>query len=546
MAGSESAETTQTRAWPDWVVALVLLALAAGLHAWMVARTQVMARDTIGYIRYALEMEEKSWAEVVYSLEQHPGFPAYLLLVSYPIRAVLGTTPDSMMWSAQLANALAGVLLVIPMYYLAREFFGRREAFGVAVLFQVLPVTLQVTSDGLSEGLYLLMALSSLCLAAQGMRLRSVWRMGLAGLTGGLAYLTRPEGAIVVAAAGGVLLAAQWLPEWRWSWRKLSAGLACLTLGAALGGAPYVAVTGTITNKPSSKKLGDGFFDLFKDHEAGEHKKQSKPVAVTHTPGPACILAIWWRSPASSPDRPPLWWALWALVSETGRTLQYGLAVPLLIGMWFARPWLLKPHTWLLQIVGLLNALLLIWLALGMGYLSERHTLLIAYCCLIPAALGLQKVAEWVQYWCPRWLGGPAKSWLVLWLAILAVLLPTALRPLHANRAGHRAAGQWLAEHAQPWDTIVDPFCWGHYFAGHVLLEGKKPAPPPGVKPVRYVIVEKSDNPHVRLKRLPVAQELARRGSCVFTWEPTGWLKKEAEIIKVFRVPTKVSADDDL
>jgi hypothetical protein len=393
---------------------------------------------------------------------------------------------------------------------------------------------LQVTSDGLSEGLYLLMALSSLCLAAQGLRLRSVWRMGLAGLLGGLAYLTRPEGAIVVAAAGLALLAAQWLPEWRWRWRQLGAGLASLSLGAALGGAPYVAVTGSLTNKPSPDRVMDYF-------NPADSVKQDVPLKPAVAPtGPACILAIWWHGLG----RPPLWWALWALVSETGRTLQYGLAVPLLIGLWYSRPWLARPQTWLLQITGLFNALLLILLALVMGYLSERHTLLIAFCCLIPAALGLQKVAEWLQYWCPRCLGGPAKAWLVLWLATLAVLLPTALRPLHANRAGHRAAGQWLAEHAQPWDVIVDPFCWGHYFAGHVMLEGKKPAPPPGVKPVRYVIVEQSENQHVRLKRLPAARAQAKRGERVYRWVPQGWLRKEAEIIEVYRVPMKVSAED--
>jgi hypothetical protein len=78
-----------------------------------------------------------------------------------------------------------------------------------------------------------------------------------------------------------------------------------------------------------------------------------------------------------------------------------------------------------------------------------------------------------------------------------------------------------------------------------VFLEDHKPAPPPGTKPVRYVIVENSGNQHVRLKRLPIARQLSHRGTSVYKWEPKGWLKEEAEIIEVFRVPMKVSVEDD-
>jgi hypothetical protein len=108
---------------------------------------------------------------------------------------------------------------------------------------------------------------------------------------------------------------------------------------------------------------------------------------------------------------------------------------------------------------------------------------------------------------------------------------------LHANRAGHRAAGHWLASHAQSWDIVVDPLCWAHYYSGQVLLEGKKPPPPPGSERVGYVVVEKGDNPHFRHPSYPVALDLASQGACVYRWEPTGWLRRKAEVVEIYAVP---------
>lgn len=543
MARTDADEAAPSRAWPDWALVLALLACAALLHGWMVAHTEVMARDGIGYIRYACKFEGSTWREVVGSMEQHPGYPAYLLLMSYPVRYFLGTTPDSMVLSAQLANALAAVLLVIPMYYLGREFFGQREAFGAALLFHVLPVSLEVTSDGLSEGFYLLMAVSSLCLTARALRTRSLWRLGLAGFLGGLAYLTRPEGALVVLAAAATLLGIQWqLPEWRWPWRKVALGLTCLGLASLLSASPYLAVTGSFTKKPTARKmLGD---KPQKQKESTHLPPVPQATGFTRSPVLAQILGVWWTVPEGSNGRPPLVWCVRAMLTETARSLQFIFAIPVLIGFFLCRPWLRLPQAWLLVTTCSLNALILVWLAWTMGYVSERHTLLISACCMLPATLALQRMAEWLLSrftWPP--LRSPRVGWF-LWLALIGLLLPTSLRPLHANRAGHRAAGHWLAEHARPCDKVVDPFCWAHYFSGQVLLEGQKPDPPPGSPRIHYVIVEQSRNPHVRLKELPGAIEMANQGTCVYRWEPTGNLKKQAEVVEIYSVILPENPDD--
>src|SRR5262245_41584990 len=99
----------------DVVLLALLILLAAAIRFWLVSHTEVAARDSIGYIRYALQLQSESLPDVLCHNLQHPGYPAWLLAVSLPVRQVLGgVTPDSMRISAQLASAIASVLLVIP------------------------------------------------------------------------------------------------------------------------------------------------------------------------------------------------------------------------------------------------------------------------------------------------------------------------------------------------------------------------------------------------------------------------------------------------
>ena len=98
--------------WRELALLALLLLLASGLRAWLIGHTEVAARDIVGFIRYALELERYPWKDVLERNLQHPGYPFALLAVSWPVRHVLGgTNCISMQLSAQLTSALAGVLL---------------------------------------------------------------------------------------------------------------------------------------------------------------------------------------------------------------------------------------------------------------------------------------------------------------------------------------------------------------------------------------------------------------------------------------------------
>jgi hypothetical protein len=388
------------------------------------------------------------------------------------------------------------------------------------------------------------MLTAALLAAVQAVQQRSVVHFGLSGLATGLAYLARPEGALVAIAALLVLGIMQARAVTRWPWRRALTGAASLLAGAAVMAGPYMAVIGAVTVKPGALKLlnnvrpTDTLGELFQPGE-GEEARRTTPLATGAPLLAACSLAVWWMDEQRGMP-PPWWWGAKTLLVETGHALAYLGWVPALLALgWYPDP-LRRPGTWVVLVLCGLVSLLLIRVAVGIHYLSERHTLVLAMCISLWAGAGLVRIADRLPGWlamllrrplAPRLGGVIAGAWL---LVSVAWCLPTALKPLHANRMGHREAGRWLAANAGPADPIIDPFCWAHFYSGRFLSE-----PRPGDPMAKFVVLTHSNNPHGRLSGIDKARQLAEQGSMVFRWTPTPVERKRyrAEEVLVYAVP---------
>src|SRR5437763_5657650 len=107
------------RRLPHWLPIALIILFGTGLRLWIVSHAEVAARDSIGFISYALKLETGPWLQVVKTAEQPPGYALAVLVVSWPMRWWAGgLTCEAMALSTQLASLIAGVLLVIPMYRL--------------------------------------------------------------------------------------------------------------------------------------------------------------------------------------------------------------------------------------------------------------------------------------------------------------------------------------------------------------------------------------------------------------------------------------------
>jgi Dolichyl-phosphate-mannose-protein mannosyltransferase len=508
----------------------LLLLTALALRAWHFRHTEVAARDSIGFIRYAWLLGHHPWVDTIRDVrqEQHFGYPMAILAVSYPVRQfVTGPETTVMQLSAQLTSCLASVLLVVPTFYLGRELFNRGVGFWAALLFQCLPAGGRVFADGLSEGVFLLFAATALFGSVRAFRAHTPAWFALAGVAGALAYLTRPEGALIVAAAGVVLIAVQCVRAQRAPWLRFVACGIALSVSAVTVGSPLFLITGKLTVKPTAGRVFD--------HIAGAGEPAAAAGAEVHASLP---FAVW------LPETDP---AFVAVGREFVKGGHYVLWLPTMLGLWWFRArFRLLPGAWVMLLVSL-TILTLMWrVAALLGYVSDRHLLLPLLCGIFPAVAmipQLMTLAAALIRWLPD-PGGlraslPAAShpvWTALFLAGLALAaLPKTLEPLHANRSGFKDAGTWIAGHSHKWDEVVDPYSWSNYYAGRVFLESEPPAAPAGEKKVAYLVIEESGHVHDRLKMEQTAKDWSKAGRKVWQWK--GRRRKEIVEVVVYEVP---------
>jgi hypothetical protein len=538
----------------DLLLIVFLILLVTPLRVWQIRHTEVAARDSIGYIRIAWQLRHQPWSDVVKSADQHPGYPVALLAMSEPVRYFMDA-PECliMQWSAQLTSVVCGLMLIVPMFCLGKELFSRTVGFWTAAFFQLVPAGSRVLADGLSEATLLLFAVTAMLLAAKALRGWSLLLFGLCGLSSGVAYLVRPEGALVVVVTGLVLIGMQATVRWRRSWVHLGLSGLCLLLGWGIVGAPYMHAIGGFTVKLSSKFMLDPSLKIDRPAptEIGWQKRPSVPP--DYSPGLGCpdsapaLLAVWLNDTKSS----SITSGLRALGFEVAKGFGFIAWIPALLGMWWFRDRLWShPGTWVLIVMAGALWMLLWRLAAVVGYVSERHTILLILCGCYPAVAAVlslgQKIGVGLKSWRHRLQGsssspkvnlGPNnRLWPALFvLGFLVSFLPKNFEPLHANRNGFRNAGLWLAQQSLPCDGILDPYCWTHYYAGRVFEEGKPQVAPPGYKPLCYVVLELSGNAHLRLNDIPAAKRLATQGQLVYEWE--GTRKKDHCVVRVYACP---------
>jgi hypothetical protein len=541
--------------WGHWRWLLLLVVLAGLMRVWQITHTEVATRDSIAFIGIAWRLENQSWPEVIRTSEHHPLYPILIHLASGPVcRWLPEDRPRAMQLAAQLVSCLAGVLLVVPMYWLGCELFDRRVGFWAALLYQCLPPSGRVMPDGLTEPVFLLLAASALLFACKGVRTAHWGWYALAGLTTGLAYLTRTEGLLLAAVTALVLLGMQISRTWRRNWWTVGRCELSLILATLLVAGPFMLLIKGVSLKPALGRMLDPSKGQLgpvgpasraglpgvppRPRVAAQRETSAYPRSVSRnettprhllaTIPPSLPFASWMIDRDIRPeDR--YFWSAGALGTMIDKGFFHVLTLPVVVGLWlFRRRFAQVPGLWLMLVQGIVLMALLYWLGQSNGYLGERHVLLIVMGGLYWGVAALGVLAGCLARWVGR--GRPA-TWALLLLVTVALLpLPKTLARLHAERSGFKQAGQWLARTVGPDDELLDPFGWAKYYAGRCFRERQ----PSGAK-VYYVVLDHSRSQHPHLwYLLEEAKKLAERGEKVRTFEVQHG-KHKAEVF-VYRV----------
>jgi hypothetical protein len=526
---------------PDYLRLAVLAAVSVAVHGWLIGHTAVTARDGLGFARYALAIQSphasvvpwdasRTALDVIKSQEHPPGYPVAIWLTAKFVRHLTPLPlPDSTLLAAQLVSAIAGVLLVVPTYLLGRMLFGRNVGFAAAVLFQVLPVPARITSDGLAEGLYLLVSATALVFGVRAVRRPGVGGFLLCGLTCGAGYLVRPEGLMVAVAVGAV---AAWLGFTRKWPRDLTLGrLIALAVGVALVAGPYMLLIGKLTNKPGAPVPN---FISPREQMGKAHFGATLPGV-----GRGAVFAAWWQIPSDAGPVGVVRPAVVGILEETGKGLHYAAAGLALLGLFALRRRIAaEPGLGvLLALVGL-NVLVLLGLgATGYyvrgkhtGYVSERHTVLIVMVGCLFAAAALQSFSAWTGRG-PR-LGRLAAAGLLVLL--VGTALPSTLKPLHPHREGYKHAGRWLKQQHTAWlaenearppeqreqpPGVYDPFEWSDWYSERTLYTKQLPANPD----LAYAVIDNTKTRPDAHERLPTLDDALKikndgRAKLMYWW----------------------------
>jgi len=468
-----------------------LLVVAIAIHVWLIANTYVTAKDSIGFVQYAMQLQEPSKlravdpakpkpsvAEVLQTQAHPPGFPVLILIASSIVRQLYDASiQDQMLLSAQIASAFAGILTVFPSYWLGRLLFNKFAGFAAALLYQVLPVAAHETSDGLTEGLYILLLAFSLLLSVRAVKKPGIGGFLSAGLAIGLTYLVRPEGLVIAFAAATAIVALAIL---RRRSRRLSvAWLTALTVGVVVVAAPYMVLIGGITNKPTPGGVLPSW------------REQLHKNARLATPDSPAIFAG--NYIAERDGSKPLW-IVRTLANETLKGFHFGAAIFALIGAAVAlrrvrsEPWIALPLT-----VTAVYVPMLLYLGNRGNYISERHCMPLVFVGLLFAGGAVSMIPGFAA----RRFGeaSPWSGWGVP-IGVLAVLvvscLPSAVKPPHKSRIAHKEAGKFLFREGlpKPGEALYDTNEWASFYANWTTY--RRDVNPLDAK-VSYAVVETAE-----------------------------------------------------
>ena len=424
---------------------LFLMTAAGALLIWKTSRTAIIYADGLRYIRQAKVIESESLLGGLFDAIDHPAYP---LAISWAHGLEGGDGPIDWQHAAQMASVVAGILLVVPLYLVAVELVGPRTAWMAAVLAFIAPVLSNVLADVLSEGTFLFFWLWGLWSALRFLRDgRFAWLVPMI-VAAALAYFTRPEGLLLPASMVATLLLLPILPATRLKWSRWWVAVGVMVAGPMLVVGPYMAHKGGLGTKPAIARL------------IGSAPPSSNEAVERNRP----------LDPAQSVLR------TYAVASKVAfNATRDAVTIPALIfvpvGLWVAWKGRGRDRQWLFLGVLLVGSFLgLVRLHATGGYCSPRHAL-IPTLLLIPfAALGIDGMLRRVVV--PgRWLGADRASIRpgpIFWLVALALVGAPSLErhraPLNGAFSAYRLAADWIVEHADRGDRVVDLTGWTQFY----------------------------------------------------------------------------------
>ena len=453
-----------------WAHLFAILLFALGLRVVALTRSDAIGTDSYRFLAAAQCIEKGDWSGALHDA-YHPLTATLIAGVNTTQAWLLGpidpSDPESFATDQRrreragwLISLISGLALVWLSIDLARRLFPDVSPIGVGLLTAVQPYFVRASGDIMSDAIYLTLfafGLRAAVLALDGAK----WSPFVAvGLSAGLAYLTRPEGLLLIPAVGGV-----WLFCRPWPWRVLMSRSAVSAGMASVCIVPYImALGGRLTEK---KDVGD-MIGLPTD-------------AAGVMPGG--MIAVGDSSLALA--------SLNELFKEWFSTAPELVGVAAIVGALAILRGPRRRDVGPLLYLGLSFAMALILLRLLIsvgepGYVSRRHVFLLVLLSLPFAAKGIALAASGIAYFLPE--SKRRFVFPILASMVIAALVPKALAAHRADQVTQRWAAEYIVAHGGTGQRVFSSREKVGYYAGARLVPLEA-----GLTEYRFDQLEKSD-----------------------------------------------------
>jgi 4-amino-4-deoxy-L-arabinose transferase-like glycosyltransferase len=487
--------TVSVRRAANWVIIAVLV--AAGVRTYLVSIMPTVSRDGVTFIWYAQRLATAPLEEIRRE-KQHPLYPALIAAAQGALNRVGVAGADEVrrwIMAGESVAFAASLALVAAVYLLAAVLFGRRVGVVAAACAALLPEFARYGVDVLSDTLHLTLYVLALTAGLSGLLRRTWWRLGLAGLLSGMAFLVRPEGG---EAALVILFSICVARGWAWR-RRLGGAVACLA-GLLMVAGPYMLATGHVVQKKSLRRFigadaagqyrGVGRADPRRSEGSGLRCGIAR-LGGARDAGSSALLAFGVggalpvgaqartgglpAAPArdgtllgvAAADVGVIGRGSWSLLYAAGKTLLNWVRSLRVMYLLPAAAWLLlgprrpKPSGvwWVVLMAWGLHAAVCVLLIRSFGYwdlFSVRHVLVLTVLTLPWAAAGLVGLVDWACSARQSWLT-PARASALVAVVVVGPTLPWLLRAPNTDYAYLRHAGEWIgARYPRPQYIMTD------------------------------------------------------------------------------------------
>ena len=482
-----------------------LLGLSCLVQVVVIGRATVPGLDAVRFVETARQIDHRGLLPAVRVEREQPLFPAWVWLVHKGWQQTAGPSRWDWATSAQLAAAIPLVLAVVPLYFLLLRLAGSAAAAAGSFFFCLLPDISRLGADGISDSTHLLL----FCLAFWAVveylascggcpdadsqqakpRGRPTWLL-LAGLATATALLARVEVLVLAAALGLTLVMFQFQPGRRQAWKRLAAAAGCFVLGLAAVLGPYLAMVGFSTPRAAvARVLGRAEAETPTEEDDSLVPKWSLGPRLSEDVLSQEAMSFAARDPSVSLRRRGYPAAIARFGGKLADVFGYWIGALALLGAWRMRRNTASAGDRFAQVFFLLFSVAAIRFSAAEGYLDPRHLLPLVVTGLAAAGYGAVELGSWLQRMSRTNRARSTVTWAVVALAGVACLPQTFMR-LHHSRAGHRAAGEWLARCAELPGAVLDTRGWTGLYSGRRTYPYEKAPAVLGDSCLAYVVVE--------------------------------------------------------